>query len=359
MIRGLYTAGTNMLFSTRKIDILSNNMANANTIGYKRDSGVTEAFNDVLIHKLNGSDYTMTDQNDGIRANEIDEKSYIAETRKGYFRVETEDGISHNRNVKFSVDPDGYLSTYYKNSDQTKNFRNANKVLDSNGDKIFVGENNFEIDDKGQVLVDGESVGTLVKNVPRSVIGTTDAGVKRVRTFTDFEQGSFKITERNLDIALNGSGFIELKNGDETLYTRNGRFKLNASGELINMNGDFVEGRNGKITLNSTDVQINEFGEIIENNEIIDKITIKSFTNVDDLEKVGGSYYVLREDMVGEEKKFEGQVTQGFLEESNVSSVKEMIRLTQVNRNYETSQKLISSMDSTLDKIINSAGRMT
>lgn len=53
MIRGLYTSGMSMLANNKKMDVISNNMANVSTNGFKRDIAVFESFPDVLTKRLN------------------------------------------------------------------------------------------------------------------------------------------------------------------------------------------------------------------------------------------------------------------------------------------------------------------
>ena len=53
MIRGLYIATTGLLTQRRRMDVLSNNIANVETIGYKRDYSMSKSFEDVLVSQLN------------------------------------------------------------------------------------------------------------------------------------------------------------------------------------------------------------------------------------------------------------------------------------------------------------------
>jgi flagellar basal-body rod protein FlgF len=355
MVRGLYIAGTNMLTAERKIDMVGNNIANTNTYGYKKDQMTIESFNDVLISKSNGSNINMEKPHGEIEIKENNDR-YNLHTDRGFFRVNTNSGISNNKDVRFTTDEDGFLSTYYLNSDNTLNYNLGNRLIDINGEEILVGENQYEISNTGQVLIDGEIQNELIKDVGQSVIGTINAGVKNRRLFTDHSSGQMQMTSKPLDIALNGDGFIEVSKDENTLYTRNGALTMNINNELMTMDGGFVQGLNGNIILPDTEVQINQYGEIIKDNEIIDKITISDFTNTGDLRKVGGSYFNTLQDMTGEIVDFEGEVMQGYLESSNVNAIDEMIKLTRISNSYESSQKIITSIEQTLDKVINEVG---
>ncbi len=59
MIRGLYTSALSMITQMNKMDVISNNMANVDTIGFKKDSAVTSAFSEEMMKRLNDPEYTF------------------------------------------------------------------------------------------------------------------------------------------------------------------------------------------------------------------------------------------------------------------------------------------------------------
>ncbi len=61
MWRGLYTAGAGMITETKRTDTLANNLANANTTGFKRDETISREFHPMLIKRIN----------DGINKNDV------------------------------------------------------------------------------------------------------------------------------------------------------------------------------------------------------------------------------------------------------------------------------------------------
>lgn len=355
MVRGLYIAGTNMLTSMKEINVIGNNLANASTIGFKKDDLTIESFNDILLTRSNGSDKYTESKHGNIEIEKNDDK-YNLSTVNGFFRIMTEDGISNNKDVKFTVDNDGYLSTYYLNQDRTFNDNLGNKIIDTAGNEIYIGTNEYEINEMGQVLINGAIQNDLVKDVAKNVIGTINSGVKETRVYVDHSQGQMKMTDKTLDVALNGSGYFEVKSDDRVMYTRKGDFTLNDKNELVTIEGFHVQGINGNIILPDYLVGINEFGEIIKSNEIIDKLKVVDFNNIGDLRKVGDTYYIPVSNNTVETKEFEGSVLQRYLENSNVDSISEMIKLINVNKNYESSQKMIATIDKTLDKVINEVG---
>ncbi len=355
MVRGLYIAGTNMLTSMKEINVIGNNLANANTIGYKKDDLTVESFNDIFLTRSNGSDAYMESKHGNIEIEKNDDK-YSLSTVNGFFRIMTEDGISNNKDVKFSVDNDGYLSTYYLNQDRSYNDNLGNRIIDTTGNEIYIGANEYEINEMGQVLINGAIQNDLVKDVAKNIIGTINSGVKETRVYVDHSQGQMKMTDKTLDVALSGSGYFEVMSGDRVMYTRKGNFTLNDKNELVTPEGFHVQGINGNITLPDYLVGINEFGEIIKSSEIIDKLKVVDFKNIGDLRKVGDTYFIPVSNNTVKTKEFEGSVLQRYLENSNVDSISEMIKLINVNKNYESSQKMISTIDKTLDKVINEVG---
>ncbi len=358
MIRGLYISGTSLVTNNRKIDAISNNIANIETAGFKRDDVTTESFNNVLMAKFNGSRFTTEGLPNRVSV-EKNGEDYEVSTDSGFFRIATDTGVSHNRTAKFSTDSNGFLSTYYLNSDNSKNWNLGDRLLGESGNPIQVGtDQNFEINESGEVLVGGTLVDRLVSAANRDVIGTISAGVKLNRVFTDFTQGQIIRTDRPLDIALEGDGFFTVNTPYGEVFTRDGHFKTDGDGILKTADGYPIQGFNGNISLDGDDFAVNEFGEIIQGNEIVDKFELTDFSNKGDLEKLGGGYYRLKDNPVGEIIDFEGLTHQFSEEQSNADSITEMINMMTLQRNYEASQRVILTHDNILDKAVNEIGRL-
>lgn len=358
MIRGLYIAGNNMVMNTRKLDVLSNNLANVNTAGYKKDLYSSKSFNEVLIGKFNGSDTQSEFPFDKMTVEKKGD-DYKVSTEWGYFRIATENGISHNKDAEFTVDPEGYLSTFFLNSDRTKDWNYGDRILDANGQPIQVGKEDYEINEQGQVLVGGSTVASLVKEIHKDVIGTMSAGVKSDRIITDFSQGNLQQTGREQDIALRGKGFFQIQTEFGDLYTRNGSFHLDGERRLKTSDGYSVMGLNGPIQLASDNFRVNELGEIIVDGQLVDKLKLVNFSNQGDLEKIGGSFFKVKNNMQGEIVDYEGEVEQGYIESSNASVINEMIRMISLSRNYESGQKVVATIDAAIGKAISDVGMLT
>ncbi len=356
MIKGLYVAGTNMTTNIKRMDVISNNLANINTTGFKKDDLALETFNNRLFSRINGSNIPFEGGVVNV-SQDTNRGATVLTTSTGYFRVQTDNGIHYDKAVQFFKDTDGYLRTVVRNIGGTIDPLKGNLVLGQNG-PINIGDNDFTIDDKGGVNVNGTRVDALVVTGFPNVVGTMSAGIRGYDVLTNHEQGQLEMTNNGFDMALKGDGFFVIENDKGTFLTRNGSFTLNNQNILTTLDGDVVQGLNGPIFIDSPTFAVNSFGEIIQDGEITDKITIQAFSNIGDVYKVGGNYYKTRETMTGELIEFTGEVVQGFLEKSNAESITEMIHMIEMNRNYETSQKVISTIDEMIGKAVTELGRV-
>ncbi|TYQ14618.1 UNVERIFIED_CONTAM: flagellar basal-body rod protein FlgG [Acetivibrio alkalicellulosi] len=258
MIRGLYTSGWSMLANSKQMDTISNNLANVNTTGYKKDTVVFESFPEVLINRIN-------------------------------------DSTSYNN-------PSGRLGDMHLGND--------------------VGE-----------------------------------------VFTYYNQGQIVKTDKGLDMAISGadSAFFTIavprNNGDfREQYTRDGSFVLNGNGQLVTKEGYFVMGQNGIIVLESENFSVLDDGSIVENGQFINRLMIRAFEDTSTLRKTGEN--LVERTAETQEQEFEGIIRQGYLEQSNVNPINEMINMITVMRAYEANQKILQAQDSALEKAVNEVGRV-
>jgi flagellar basal-body rod protein FlgG len=358
MFRGLYTAASSLLTNTKKLDIVANNMANTNTFGYKKDVVTIETFEDALLAKYEGQykiSNTPTSADISVTSNE---DIYEINTLKGFLKVDTVGGTSYSKSAKFTVDEEGYLTTFYKDSKGHLDTKTGNKVLGQNG-FIKVDSNDFEIDEMGNVLSAGQVVDSLVHSAGPNIIGTTGYGVKLERINTNFEQGVLEVTQNELDFALEGDGFFTvLDSNDNEMYTRNGSFKLNENGELVTTEGFKVKGFEGVIKIEGSAVSVNDFGEILVDGTVVDKFDIINIENTYDLRKIGSSFYTMNENSEIVELETDAKVVQGFLETSNAVAIEEMIEMLDLYRTYEANQKMVRAYDETIQKSANEIGRL-
>ena len=258
MVKGLYTAYTGMINQEHRMDVLTNNLANADTNGYKKEGATAQSFDSILAYKI---------------------------------------------------------------KDNSEGYRLAKRT------------------------------------------GVHNPGVKIGEGYTDFSQGPLKTTENPYDLALTDKGFFAVeftnKQGDTSVkYTRDGNFTLNESGELVTQDGDRVLGTDGQpVKIDPLkDTQINVQGQVIQDGSVVATIRVTDFEDYNYLQRYGENYF---EPIDGAtEKDAAAKVYAGYLETSNISVVTEMVNMITVSRAYETTQKVITTYDGTLDIAANQLGKV-
>jgi flagellar basal-body rod protein FlgG len=194
-------------------------------------------------------------------------------------------------------------------------------------------------------------------------------GVKISNTAIDVSQGPLENTGGPLDVAIQGPGFFKVKIidtvGDGIGYTRNGAFFVNDKGELVLGIGDGYK-LIPPITIppGSTNVGISLNGLVTyikpgqTTRTTAGQLKINQFINPQGLELQGGSIYTRTEasgDPIesnpGEDGA--GQTLQGYLEESNVDPVKELVTLIKTQRAFELNSQSIQTADQALQTVAN------
>ncbi len=174
---------------------------------------------------------------------------------------------------------------------------------------------------------------------------------KTVQVNTDFSQGFLKFTGNPLDVALDGPGFIAVETPQGTRYTRHGSLKLNNDGELVSTDGFKIRGK-GLKDLGEGDISIDNEGNVFVDGKKEGTIDIVEFANQHILRKEGHNLMVSKVQGDFEQKPENTMIKQGHLEQPNMQVVKEMVKMIEVNRLYETYQKNIISVDESTRKLL-------
>ena len=103
-------------------------------------------------------------------------------------------------------------------------------------------------------------------------------------------------------------------------------------------------------------IVVDENGVIYQNDVQVGEIGVVDFADYNYLSKYGENMYDLVEG--GQAQASNAQVVQGTLEMSNVNVVSEMVEMITISRAYETNQKIIQSIDDTLEKAVNNIGKV-
>ncbi len=180
---------------------------------------------------------------------------------------------------------------------------------------------------------------------------------KAIHNVTDMRPGVFEETANPLDFAIGGNGFFKVQTPAGVRYTRAGQFMANNEGQLITPNGDLVLGDGGPLLVNGENISVTDDGNITVDGQQRGILAVVTFANLADLEKQGQNLFALTGEGQ-EEPALTFSVKQGYLEKSNVSTMTELTAMIDLNRAYETQQRIIRTMDDMDDKAISRVGRL-
>ena len=184
-------------------------------------------------------------------------------------------------------------------------------------------------------------------------------GVKTAATTRIFNQGVAISTGRNLDISIEGEGFMQVMKEDGSLaYTRDGSLKMDAMGQICTTDGLLIQPQTS-IPRDASEINITADGNISvkvgssTTQQIVGQIQLVKFQNPSGLLSVGHNLYVETpgsgtpiQDTPGQNGM--GMINQGFLEGSNVQIVDELISLIKAERAFESNSKVINSSSNIL-----------
>ncbi len=182
-----------------------------------------------------------------------------------------------------------------------------------------------------------------------------------LRVATDFDKGVMKQTKNPLDLAISENGFFTVETDYGEAYTRDGHFRLDAEGVLRNSAGMPVLGEDGWIVFDTNfatpkDINISADGEIYLDGKLVDRLKIVSFESNAELEKIGGNLFRAKPAAMQVDLENPG-IQQGFLENSNVNPIEEMMNLIEIQRQFESSQRMVRSLDEVYRNAVNQVGK--
>lgn len=173
----------------------------------------------------------------------------------------------------------------------------------------------------------------------------------------DYQQGALKGTGNVLDLALAGSGFFVVQSAEGVRYTRNGAFNLDGEGFLTSADGAYVLGEKGPIQVDG-EVTVSEKGEVYSRGRLIDQLNIVDFARPYRLHNLGRGQFVISAEDSGAVRHGEAALKQGYLEQSNVDAIQEMVSMITVFRIFEANAKALKAHDETLGRAVNEVGTL-
>jgi len=208
-----------------------------------------------------------------------------------------------------------------------------------------------------------EYAGTATSQTTISPTGIeVGLGVRPTAINKIFTQGNFQETGNNLDLAITGKGFFQVLTPDGNIaFSRNGSFKLDQNGSIVNADGYKVQ---PEITIpeDATDINIGTDGivSVVQAGQTtaaqVGQLELSNFINPAGLHSLGDNLYINTE-ASGEPINGQpglnglGQTRQGFVEQSNVQLVIELTDLITGQRAYEASSKAITTSDEMLQTV--------
>ena len=202
-----------------------------------------------------------------------------------------------------------------------------------------------------QAQFDASMANALNKTEVSPLLGTTVGSDSEGVVRLDFSEGVSKPTGRNLDFALSGDGFFVVEGPTGPLYTRNGAFQVNEDGDLETVDGLPVRG----ITLPPDTplhaVMVDSEGRFTANEVEFGQLETVQFADNSVLNPVGASLFQAPENITPEDS--DAVVRQGFVEQGNVSYMDELVNIMVASRQYEAAQRVLRSIDESIEKHIN------
>jgi len=191
-------------------------------------------------------------------------------------------------------------------------------------------------------------------------------GTRPIGTARDFTSGNLKSTGGVLDVAIEGRGFLQVSTPDgTTAYTRCGALHLDSQGQLVTADGYPLE-PSLTIPANATSISISKAGIVSVSipgqsaAQEVGTLELANFQNPAGMTALGGNLFAPTT-ASGEPSTGVpgtdgiGTVAQGFLEESNVSVVEEMVNMILGQRAYEANSKVVQAANEMLQQVNNLA----
>jgi flagellar basal-body rod protein FlgF len=158
------------------------------------------------------------------------------------------------------------------------------------------------------------------------------------RSWTDFAQGTLRMTGGATDLALSGKGFFAVDGPSGSLFTRNGSFRVATGGSLVSLEGypvRTISGGNLQVQPLGA-LEVSPDGTVRQNGQTLGRLEIADFSDTSSLVKQGASYF---QSAAVSQPASGATVEQGKLESSNVGAAESAVRLVSVMRQFEMLQK--------------------
>ena len=181
----------------------------------------------------------------------------------------------------------------------------------------------------------------------------------------DFRQGELAFTGREFDLAVDGEGFFAVDANGEEQYTRDGRFRLDATGQLVASDGAPVldADTRGPILIDASlgPIEFVDGGAVLQNGQQIGRVGVFEIANRAEMSKQGNGRYTIppsNDPADAPQAMLDPSVRQGFVEQSNVQSILELTDMMAVMRSYQSVSKFLEQAEDLSKRAIERLGRI-
>lgn len=199
-----------------------------------------------------------------------------------------------------------------------------------------------------------------------AVLGSMPMGVRVAGLETEWSQGMLVETGNSMDLALEGSGFFSFETPAGVVYSRNGELHQNQEGVWVDKSGYSLLTRTPEGELRTVSsapgeaLTVRASGEIVQElGSVVGRVPVYDLPagEVAGLEVLDGGYVRIAPKSLVE---VEGTTTirQGMIEGSNVDSTTAMIDMMSTGRLLQTQQRVLSTLDETLNRAVNEIGKV-
>jgi len=166
-----------------------------------------------------------------------------------------------------------------------------------------------------------------------------------VKNQVDFSQGNLTRTGRQYDLALFGQGFFAIESPQGEVYSRDGSFHVTPDGTLVSEEGFPVawEASKGKVDPTGAPVYVDGEGHVRQDNAELGRLRVVNFLDKSQLRHDSNGYWRAPASLA--ESASTARVHQYSLEESNANGMEEIIQMIEVQRAFESTANVVSSIE--------------
>lgn len=217
-----------------------------------------------------------------------------------------------------------------------------------------------------------------LKEVSQNVANANTPGYKATRAFSVFPQGTvspgaapslsaienqatikvdggaLQLTGRPTDLAVSGDAWLVLQTPEGARLTRNGRFRIDTTGQLVSQAGYPVLGQSGPLTVGQGALKVDVTGDVSVDSRVVGQLMVVRVADPQAITAAGGGLYVSSLPMQVTDRYV---IHQGMQEGSNADLSTDMVKIMEVSRHIESVQRALTAYDGMLSSGINQLGK--